>query len=83
MTRPITILALMLMSASVAAESQTGMGDDPASTATALNTSWVGRAMPLRHGAGTATPNDRRNRTNRAVQNDRLMRGICIGCSAR
>jgi hypothetical protein len=88
MTRPITILgpsilALVLMSALAPAQSQTGTGRGPASTATAPNTSSVGRVMPPSRGAGAATPNDRRDRTKREVKNDRLMRGICIGCNAR
>lgn len=88
MTRPITILgpailALVLMSALDPARSQTGTGGGPASTATAPNTSSVGRVMPPSRGAGAATPNGRRDRTKREVQNDRLMRGICIGCNAR
>lgn len=92
MTRPITtlglsslasILASILMVAPISAQTRTGTGGGPASTATAPNTSSIGRVMPPSRGAGAATPSDRRNRTKREVQNDRLMRGICIGCNAR
>ncbi|MBP2495171.1 hypothetical protein ABID82_004844 [Methylobacterium sp. PvP062] len=87
MIRPLTTLGLalvlpLLAATAAAAQAQTGTGGGPASTATAPNTSSVGRVMPSR-GAGAATPDDRRVRTPREAKNDRLMRGICIGCAPR
>ncbi|MEE7489797.1 hypothetical protein [Methylobacterium oryzae] len=88
MIRPLTKLGLALLMpilavSAAAAQTQTGTGGGPASTATAPNTSSVGRVMPPSRGAGAATPDDRRVRTPREAQNDRLMRGICIGCAPR
>ncbi|GAN49352.1 hypothetical protein ACXR8U_13075 [Methylobacterium radiotolerans] len=88
MIRPLTTLGLalvlpLLAATAAAAQAQTGTGGSPASTATAPNTSSVGRVMPPSRGAGAATPDDRRVRTPREAKNDRLMRGICIGCAPR
>lgn len=87
MTRTITILALSVLApllvSAASAEARTGTGGGPGSTATAPNTSSVGRVMPPSRGAGAATPDERRRLTPREAQNDRIMRGICIGCSPR
>jgi hypothetical protein len=88
MTRPITILGLsillpLLAATAAAAQAQTGTGGGPATTAPAPNTSSVGRVMPPSRGAGEATPDDRRERTPQEAQNDKVMRGICIGCAAK
>ena len=84
MTRTITILALSalapLLASAVSAEARTG---GPGATATAPNTAAGGRVMPPSGGAGAATPDERRTLTPREAQNDRIMRGICIGCSPR
>jgi hypothetical protein len=78
MTRPTTILALSLVLAlGAAAQAQTGT----AATATAPNTSSLGRVMPPSRGAREATPADRRPRAE--AKNDKIMRGICIGCAAK
>lgn len=88
MTRPITTLSftalLPILAASAAiAQAQTGTGGGPTSTVTAPNASSVGRVMPPSRAAGAATANDRRDRTPREAENDKLMRGICIGCAPR
>ncbi|MGU3386105.1 hypothetical protein ACLBYG_16475 [Methylobacterium sp. D53M] len=88
MTRPLTALGLAILLPVLAtgpalAQAQTGTGGGPASTATAPNTSSVGRVMPPSRGGGAETPNDRRVRTPREAKNDKLMRGICIGCAPR
>ena len=88
MTRPLTILGLALLlpilgAGAAAAQSQTGTGGGPASTVTAPNTSSVGRVMPPGRGAGEATPNDRRDRTTNEAQDDKIMPGICVGCSPK
>lgn len=88
MTRPLTALGLafllpVLATGPALAQAQTGTGGGPASTATAPNTSSVGRVMPPSRGAGAETPDDRRVRTPREAENDKLMRGICIGCAPR
>jgi hypothetical protein len=79
MTRSITALALPIVLPMLAA----GVPPVQAQTATAPNTSSVGRVMPPSRGARDATPGGRRVRTPREAQNDKLMRGICIGCNAR
>ena len=88
MTRPLTILGLstllpLLAMGSTSAQAQTGTGGGPATTATAPNTSSVGRVMPPSRGAGEAMADDRRDRTARESQNDEVMRGICVGCSPK
>ncbi|MCJ2054293.1 hypothetical protein [Methylobacterium sp. J-070] len=88
MTRPMNVLGLaillpVLAAGAAAAQSQTGTGGGPASTATAPNASSVGRVMPPSRGAGDATADDRRERTPQEAQDDKLMRGICIGCSPK
>ena len=88
MTRPLTIVGLsillpVLATGTALAQPQTGTGGSPASTATAPNTSSVGRVMPPSRGAGEATPDYRRDRTPRETQNDKVMRGICVGCSPK
>ncbi|MGU3663421.1 hypothetical protein ACLBX9_04440 [Methylobacterium sp. A49B] len=88
MTRPLPTLGLALLlpilaAGAALAQSQTGTGGGPASTATAPNTSSVGRVMPPSRGAGDATPDDRRDRTPREAENDKIMRGICVGCSPK
>lgn len=86
MTRPTTLpsLAILLTVAAAGtalAQAQTGTGGGPTSTVTAPNTSSVGRVMPPSRGAGAATADDRRTRAPREAENDKLMRGICIGCA--
>ncbi|MCJ2086540.1 hypothetical protein MKK88_11130 [Methylobacterium sp. E-005] len=88
MTRPITlpglsIVVTVLATGAALAQAQTGAGGGPASTMTAPNAPSVGRVMPPSRGPGAATAADRRDRTPREAKNDRLMRGICIGCDAR
>lgn len=88
MIRPIPTLGLALVLPILAAgaahaQARTGTGGGPAATATAPNTSTVGRVMPPSRGAGEATPNDRRDRTPREAKNDKIMRGICVGCSPK
>ncbi|KAA0123792.1 hypothetical protein CIW48_11855 [Methylobacterium sp. P1-11] len=88
MTRPLTTLSLALLlpvlaTGAALAQVQTGTGGGPASTATAPNTSSVGRVMPPSRGAGAETPDDRLERTPREADNDKLMRGICIGCAPK
>ena len=88
MTRPITIPSLTILLALLAADAalaqaQTGTGGGPTSTVTAPNASSVGRVMPPSRGAGAATADDRRERPAREAENDKVMRGICIGCAPR
>ncbi|MGH1589355.1 hypothetical protein ACRBEV_14640 [Methylobacterium phyllosphaerae] len=88
MTRPRITLGLALLlpvlaTGAALAQSQTGTGGGPASTATAPHTSSVGRVMPPSRGAGAETPDNRRVLTPREAENDKLMRGICIGCAPK
>jgi len=88
MTRTITILGLsallpLLATTAASAQAQTGTGGGPTSTITAPHTSSVGQTMPPASGAGAATPNDRRDRTQQQIQDDKISQGICIGCSPK
>ncbi|MDP4003146.1 hypothetical protein [Methylobacterium sp. NEAU K] len=88
MNRAITILGLSILmpalgTTAASAQAQTGTGGGPTSTVTAPHTSTVGRTMPPGAGAGAATPGDRRDRTQEQVQDDKISRGICIGCSPK
>lgn len=67
------------------AQAQTGTGGGPASTVTAPNVSSVGRVMP-RPGAGGAEADAQIDRTERTPQmkaDDKIQKGICIGCGAK
>lgn len=67
------------------AQAQTGTGGGPTSTVTAPNASSVGRVMP-RPGAGGAeadTRTDRVERTQQMKADDKIQKGICIGCGAK
>ncbi|GJE12826.1 MULTISPECIES: hypothetical protein [Methylobacterium] len=79
----LSLLLPVLATGAALAQAQTGTGGGPTSTATAPNASSVGRVMPPSRGAGAATPDDRRDRTPREAQNDKVMRGICVGCSPK
>ena len=79
----LSLLLPVLATGADLAQAQTGTGGGPTSTATAPNASSVGRVMPPSRGAGAATPDDRRDRTPREAQNDKVMRGICVGCSPK
>jgi len=79
----LSLLLPVLATGAALAQAQTGTGGGPTSTATAPNASSVERVMPPSRGAGAATPDDRRDRTPREAQNDKVMRGICVGCSPK
>jgi hypothetical protein len=91
-TRPpvrpaLAVLAVLALAAPTAAgaQSQTGTGGGPTSTVTAPNASSVGRVMP-RPGAGGAEADARMDRTERTPQmkaDDKIQKGICIGCGAK
>lgn len=65
------------------AQSRTGTGGGPGTTVTAPNTSGVGRTKPPGAAAGADTSGDRRARTPAEKQDDRIQKGICIGCGAK
>ncbi|MGU3537877.1 hypothetical protein [Methylobacterium sp. A54F] len=69
--------------AAAQAPAQTGTGGGPTSTVTAPNTSTVGRTKPPGAAAGGATSADREERTPQMKQDDKIQKGICIGCGAR
>lgn len=88
MTRPIaipglTILLAILAADAALAQAQTGTGGGPTSTVTAPHASSVGRVMPPSRGTGAAPADETRERTPREAENDKVMRGICIGCGAK
>ncbi|MFC6792329.1 hypothetical protein ACFQE0_23850 [Methylobacterium komagatae] len=71
-------------SAPAFAQATTGTGGGPGSTATAPNTSSVGRTMPPAGGdASAATANDREHRTQEQKVDDKITKGICIGCGPK
>lgn len=67
----------------VLAQAQTGTGGGPSSTVTAPNTSTVGRTMPPSGAGGAAPREDRTERTPQMREDDRIQKGICIGCGAK
>ena len=87
MSRP--LLALWCGALSIAlptavhAQAQTGTGGGPSSTVTAPNTSSVGRTMPPSGGEGTANREERTERTPQMKEDDRIQKGICIGCGPK
>lgn len=88
MTRLSLILSLAVFAPALApaaafAQAQTGTGDGPGTTVTAPNTSVVGRTMPPGRGAGSATADERRERTPQQMQDDKISQGICIGCGPK
>lgn len=72
-------------SVSAWAQATTGTGGGPSSTVTAPNTSATGRTMPPAGGnAGAATAEDNRvQRTPEQKVDDKITRGICIGCGPK
>ena len=82
---PRTILISAALAASLAASTasaQDGAGGGPSGTVTAPNKSPVGQTKPPAGGAGAATadaPHDRRTQD----QDDKISRGICIGCGPK
>ncbi|GJD54302.1 hypothetical protein [Methylobacterium dankookense] len=82
---PVLWLAALVAAAPAAAfaQAQTGTGGGPASTVTAPNTSSVGRTMPPAAGTGAGTREERTERTPQMKDDDRIQKGICIGCGAK
>lgn len=70
-----------------AAQSQTGTGGGPSTTATAPNTSPVGRTKPPGSAAGAETTPESTEEARRRPRDDRaedgLQKGICIGCGPK
>ncbi|GJD77037.1 hypothetical protein [Methylobacterium gregans] len=83
--RTLLILAALAAPTGAWAQSQTGTGGGPTSTVTAPNASSVGRVMP-RPGAGGVGADAQLDRTDRTPQmkaDDKIQKGICIGCGAK
>lgn len=82
--RRATLAVLLVSSLAASARAQgpaaTGTGGGPASTATAPNTSTVGRTKPP---GSAGEDRDGTRRTGRQEQDDRIQKGICIGCSPK
>ena len=79
LTLPVSML-LALSPAVALAQARTGIGGGPDTTATAPNTTSVGQTKPP--GGGGAEPrSDARTQQERA--DDKISRGICIGCSLK
>lgn len=88
MPRITLILAALagLMTASAAyAQDRTGTGGGPSSTITAPHTSSVGQTKPPSGGnASTATADAPRDvRSREQIEDDKIARGICIGCGPK
>ncbi|GJD36153.1 hypothetical protein [Methylobacterium aerolatum] len=87
--RPVPIRAILVLGilapVSALAQPATGTGGGPTTTVTAPNTSAVGRTMPPAGGdAGLATADEnRRVRTPEQKQDDKITKGICIGCGPK
>ncbi|AWN38242.1 hypothetical protein [Methylobacterium radiodurans] len=87
LTVPAVLSAALAIAAPTGAQAQaqTGTGGGPTSTVTAPNASSVGRVMP-RPGAGGAEADSRMDRLERTPQmkaDDKIQKGICIGCGAK
>lgn len=65
------------------AQAQTGTGGGPTSTVTAPHTSAVGRTKPPGAAAGADSSEEGRGRTPQQEKDDRIQKGICIGCGAK
>jgi hypothetical protein len=67
------------------AQATTGTGGGPASTITAPNTSVTGRTMPPAGGDASASTagDNRERRTPEQKVDDKITRGICIGCGPK
>ena len=83
--RTLMILAVLAAPGGAWAQAQTGTGGGPTSTVTAPNASSVGRVMP-RPGSGGVEADDRTERSERTPMmktDDKIQKGICIGCGAK
>ncbi|GJE40352.1 hypothetical protein [Methylobacterium persicinum] len=85
---PALVASLALWAGTAApafAQATTGTGGGPTSTVTAPNTSATGRTMPPAGGdAGAATAGEPRGkRTQEQKVDDKITRGICIGCGPK
>ncbi|WP_336489497.1 hypothetical protein [Methylobacterium nigriterrae] len=77
------MLGALAAPAAAQAPAETGTGGGPASTVTAPNTSSVGRTKPPGAAAGAATPADRVERTPQQKEDEKIQKGICIGCGPK
>ncbi|GLS46861.1 hypothetical protein [Methylobacterium brachythecii] len=81
--------AFLLITASTAAPTlaqsvdQTGTGGGPASTLTAPNTSAVGQTKPPGAAAAPDRAESREARSDQMKRDDKIMKGICIGCGTK
>ncbi|GJE45064.1 hypothetical protein [Methylobacterium soli] len=75
--------ALTILPAAAQAPAQTGTGGSPTSTVTAPNTSSVGRTKPPGAAAGGVAPGEQTARTPQQKQDDKIQKGICIGCGPK
>lgn len=87
---PRTMLIFAALTASLAAsaasaQDRTGVGGGPSGTVTAPNKSSLGQTKPPSGGdAGTATADaPRERRLREESQDDKISRGICIGCGPK
>ncbi len=79
---PALVASLALWAGTAApafAQATTGTGGGPTSTVTAPNTSATGRTMPPAATAGEP----RGKRTQEQKVDDKITRGICIGCGPK
>ncbi|GEP06764.1 hypothetical protein [Methylobacterium oxalidis] len=79
----LALAALTILPAAAQRPAETGTGGGPASTVTAPNTSSVGRTKPPGAAAGGPSAGDRTERTPQQKEDDRIQKGICIGCAPR
>jgi hypothetical protein len=76
-------LALLTTTALAQGAAETGTGSGPAATMTAPNTSAVGQTKPPGSAAGPATRDGREARSEQMKRDDKIMKGICVGCGTK
>jgi hypothetical protein len=80
---PPVALLLALAPASALAQARTGTGGGPDTTATAPNTTSVGQTKPPSGAGGTREDSRSGDRTQQEKADDKISRGICIGCGPK
>ncbi|GJE56024.1 hypothetical protein [Methylobacterium thuringiense] len=81
--RSIIATMFVLTAAPAFAQTETGTGGGPTSTVTAPHTTSVGQTKPPGAAAGPGPAETREGRTERMNKDDKIMKGICIGCGTK
>lgn len=77
------VLLLLQAAALAQGTATTGTGGSPLSTQTAPNTTAVGQTKPPGGSASAATQRPPEERTGQQKEDDKITKGICIGCTPK